>query len=326
MNLIQRIDSLLPQTQCGKCGHPGCRPYAEGIATGETIDKCPPGGDETIVALARLLGRPVIALDTTRGFAPPRIAVIREAECIGCTKCIQACPVDAIVGAAKLMHTVIETECTGCELCLAPCPVDCIDLRPLPANLAPLTGDETLDEPRRLARDARRVQARHRFEARSARLLRQQQERQAEREQRTRAQPTPALSKIAMDKAAPTATQDEAIKRARVEVTMSRARLSRSLAAFGAHPNDDQAATLSGLRQILQEAENALKVLLERMTGPARAEPTTDIAALKRAKVRLAMSRATLNKAKAANASHAHMAALAEDVMQAELALASLEP
>ena len=122
MNLIQRIDALLPQTQCGKCGHPGCKPYAEGIAQGEAINKCPPGGQETIVGLARLLNVPVLQVDTSRGEAPAQIAYIREAECIGCTKCIQACPVDAIVGAAKLMHTVIADECTGCDLCVAPLP------------------------------------------------------------------------------------------------------------------------------------------------------------------------------------------------------------
>ncbi len=132
VELVQRIDALLPQTQCGKCGHSGCRPYADGIAGGEAINKCPPGGDETIAQLADLLAVPRLALDTERGAAPAQVAFIREAECIGCTKCIQACPVDAIVGAAKLMHTVIIDECTGCDLCIAPCPVDCIDMHPLP--------------------------------------------------------------------------------------------------------------------------------------------------------------------------------------------------
>jgi len=122
MNLIQRIDALLPQTQCGKCGHPGCKPYAEGIARGEAINKCPPGGQETITGLVLLLRVPILELDTSRGDAPAQVAYIREAECIGCTKCIQACPVDAIVGAAKLMHTVIIDECTGCDLCVAPAP------------------------------------------------------------------------------------------------------------------------------------------------------------------------------------------------------------
>lgn len=123
---IQAIDALLPQTQCGKCGHPGCKPYAEGIAQGEAINKCPPGGSATIQALAQLLQVPELPLELPA--VPPQIALIREAECIGCTKCIQACPVDAIVGAAKQMHTVIVSECTGCDLCVEPCPVDCIDM------------------------------------------------------------------------------------------------------------------------------------------------------------------------------------------------------
>lgn len=127
--LVDQINDLLPQTQCGQCGHPGCRPYAVGIANGEAINRCPPGGTAGIKALADLLELDVIPLDQDCGEEiQARVAVIREAECIGCTKCIQACPVDAIVGAAKLMHTVIESECTGCDLCVAPCPVDCIDM------------------------------------------------------------------------------------------------------------------------------------------------------------------------------------------------------
>jgi electron transport complex protein RnfB len=128
--LADRIDALLPQTQCRQCLFPACRPYAEAMARGEAeINRCPPGGEAGIRALAALLGRPVLPLDPAHGVEKPRVvAVIREAECIGCTKCIQACPVDAIVGASKLMHTVLADWCTGCELCLPPCPVDCIDL------------------------------------------------------------------------------------------------------------------------------------------------------------------------------------------------------
>lgn len=134
--LIEKIDQLLPQTQCGQCGHPGCRPYAEAIAAGEAINKCPPGGETTIQALADLLGREPEPLDAEEGAATERrVAFIREEECIGCTKCIQACPVDAILGAAKQMHTVLIDECTGCDLCVEPCPVDCIDMLPLPENL-----------------------------------------------------------------------------------------------------------------------------------------------------------------------------------------------
>ena len=127
--LAEQINEILPQTQCGQCGYPGCRPYAEAIADGDAINKCPPGGEETIQALANLLDVEPEPLDAEHGTEKaPMVAYIREDECIGCTKCIQACPVDAILGAAKQMHTVIVSECTGCELCIEPCPVDCIDM------------------------------------------------------------------------------------------------------------------------------------------------------------------------------------------------------
>ena len=133
--VADQIDSLLPQTQCGQCGHPGCRPYAEAIAAGEDeINKCAPGGEETIIALADLLGRDPIPMDESIEERPPSVARIKENECIGCNLCIQACPVDAILGAAKQMHTVIESECTGCELCLPPCPVECIVMEPIHAT------------------------------------------------------------------------------------------------------------------------------------------------------------------------------------------------
>ncbi len=130
--IADEINNILPQTQCGQCGYPGCRPYAEAIANGEAINKCPPGGEAGIQALADLLDMEPTPLDSEHGDVKtvPSVAFIREAECIGCTKCIQACPVDAILGAAKQMHTVITSECTGCDLCVEPCPVDCIDMIP----------------------------------------------------------------------------------------------------------------------------------------------------------------------------------------------------
>jgi len=136
--VVEQIDALLPQTQCGQCSYPGCRPYAEAIASGEeSINKCPPGGESTIAAIADLLGVEPEPLDAEHGTEKETamVAVIREDECIGCTKCIQACPVDAILGAAKQMHTVIADECTGCDLCLDPCPVDCIDMVPVETGL-----------------------------------------------------------------------------------------------------------------------------------------------------------------------------------------------
>ena len=130
LELIEAIDALLPQTQCTKCGYDGCRPYAQAIAQGEAdINQCPPGGHDGIRKLARLLKRAEIPLNPANGIESPRVAaVIDEARCIGCMLCIRACPVDAIVGAPKRMHTLLTESCTGCDLCLPPCPVDCIDL------------------------------------------------------------------------------------------------------------------------------------------------------------------------------------------------------
>jgi electron transport complex protein RnfB len=164
--LTDRIDALLPQTQCRQCGYSGCRPYAEAVATDRAgINQCPPGGEETIRELAALLGRRFEPLNPAFGATkPPMAAVIDEAVCIGCTLCIQACPVDAIVGAAKLMHTVIAAECTGCELCIPPCPVDCIAM----VETAPAA-----------SRQQRAALARRRYLARNDRLEREKAEREA---------------------------------------------------------------------------------------------------------------------------------------------------
>lgn len=163
MATVKEVDALLPQTQCGECDYSGCMPYAEALVQGSApINKCPPGGVETVKALGVLLhidATPYLqdALENTR---QPSVAVIREAECIGCTKCIKACPVDAIIGSGKLMHAVIAHECTGCGLCVAPCPVDCIEM-------------VSLDE-QHYDQDV----ARNRFNDKKTRLLRDEHEQQ----------------------------------------------------------------------------------------------------------------------------------------------------
>ncbi|ABI72019.1 electron transport complex, RnfABCDGE type, B subunit [Shewanella frigidimarina NCIMB 400] len=133
--IIDQVETLLPQTQCGQCGYPGCRPYAEAIANGDKINKCPPGGTATMEKIAELMGVEPEALGEEAQASVKKVAYIREDECIGCTKCIQACPVDAILGAGKLMHTVIAKDCTGCDLCVEPCPVDCIDMIPVETTI-----------------------------------------------------------------------------------------------------------------------------------------------------------------------------------------------
>jgi electron transport complex protein RnfB len=166
-HLTEQIDALLPQTQCRRCGYNGCRPYAEAIANGSAeINQCPPGGEEGILALAKLLKRPFKALNPDYGgYQPSQVAFILEQDCIGCAKCIAACPVDAILGAAKFIHTVIADECTGCEICVAPCPVDCIVMQAAP-NRAVDTDDR-----RNRARLAKR-----RHEARCLRKTREAEE------------------------------------------------------------------------------------------------------------------------------------------------------
>jgi electron transport complex protein RnfB len=169
--LADRIEDLLPQTQCTKCGYPACRPYAEAIAAGSaSYNQCPPGGAEGIARIAELLGKPVIPINPVHGLERERpVAVIDESACIGCTLCIQACPVDAIVGAAKQMHTVIASLCTGCDLCVPPCPVDCIDMQ---AATPGRTGWAAWSQA-----DADAARARH--DARTSRLQREKQENDA---------------------------------------------------------------------------------------------------------------------------------------------------
>jgi Na+-translocating ferredoxin:NAD+ oxidoreductase subunit B len=183
-SLVARIDALLPQTQCTKCGYAGCEPYAQAVASGMAqINQCPPGGDALVRRLARLLATDYLPLDLVRGAEQARhVARIDEARCIGCTLCIQACPVDAIVGAAQQMHTVIVELCTGCDLCVAPCPVDCI-------AMTSATGSDThWTRPRMDA-------ARERFQRRNRRLAESAAERTARRAPRSsESKPSTALS------------------------------------------------------------------------------------------------------------------------------------
>jgi electron transport complex protein RnfB len=161
--VAEQIDALLPQTQCTRCGYAGCRPYAAAIAGGAAaINQCPPGGRATIEALAQLLGQEYLPLNPANGVeTPPRVAWIDEERCIGCARCLAPCPVDAIVGASKYLHTVIGERCTGCELCLPPCPVDCIEMRP---GAAPAADQAALNRERFEAhqeRHGRRARERH---------------------------------------------------------------------------------------------------------------------------------------------------------------------
>ncbi|MCK2182926.1 RnfABCDGE type electron transport complex subunit B [Halomonas getboli] len=231
--LIEAVDAALPQTQCGKCGHDGCRPYAEAIAEGEAINRCPPGGEATVSRLAELTGRAALPLEQPA--QSPLVARIREAECIGCTKCIQACPVDAILGAAKHMHTVIETECTGCELCVAPCPVDCIDLLPHPDWQA---ADNEAEQDAYLARRAER--GRRRFEARNARLAREEEAKRRRRRERSArhasAATTPAQAQAQQPAQAP-ATSSSALRASRVSLVASLKRLDRQRQASDLAPD-----------------------------------------------------------------------------------------
>jgi electron transport complex protein RnfB len=169
--LAERIDALLPQTQCQRCGYPACRPYAEAVAEGSAgINQCPPGGDEGIVALSAITGRPVTPMNPANGapITQSFVAVIDEPVCIGCTKCIQVCPTDAILGASQLMHSVIAAECSGCELCIPACPVDCIEMVATP----------------QLSMPARAAQFRRRYDQRERRLARIAAQRRSHHEQR----------------------------------------------------------------------------------------------------------------------------------------------
>ena len=313
--LITAIDALLPQTQCGKCGHPGCQPYAAGIAAGEAHNKCPPGGTATILELSALLQRPALPLDSPYPVTPSQRAVIREADCIGCTKCIQVCPTDAILGAAKLMHTVIESECSGCELCLAPCPVDCIDLVAVPAPV---------DRP---AERRRAPYYRRRFDARQARLQRDRERLEAERQRR---QVPPAVSTPAETPA----TADAALKPLKIAAAMARVALQkaeRQLAQYGTPALEAQVQQLREAAEQAQVALDSAQRGAATARAPALATPATDPAALKQARIAATLARAQLTKAERAFGSaptpeqSAQLAALRGAAQQAAHRLAALE-
>lgn len=269
MSLISLIDTLLPQTQCTKCGHQGCKPYAEAIAQGEAINKCPPGGEETIKALAALLDKPVVEL--AEPFIPAQVAFIREAECIGCTKCIQACPVDAIVGAAKLMHTVISQECTGCDLCVTPCPVDCIDMVRLPKQLVALTGDSVTTEEERVIRQLRRDHARTRFEFHKLRLKREIQHKQAEKKARlektstqgaTKTTPSAVVEQVKAKKLAANILSAEQ-KRLKIELAMVQVAFNKVEKQLKQHNTAELQQQLDKLAMKLAEAQLAFNQSLD---------------------------------------------------------------
>jgi electron transport complex protein RnfB len=202
--LIAQIDALLPQTQCRQCGYDGCKPYATAIANGEAdINQCPPGGDTGIHALAALLQRPYQPLNLAHGVTKPKaVAVIDEATCIGCTLCISACPVDAILGAAKLMHTVISQECTGCELCLPPCPVDCISMHMVAGRALAMNAEEA-------------TLARRRHEQRNYRQA-------LEKHHKTQTYHKPATADTSNVQAEAANTNAEALKKAAIAAAMAR--------------------------------------------------------------------------------------------------------
>lgn len=225
-SLADQIEDLLPQTQCTKCGYNGCRPYAQAIAEGSAeINQCPPGGEQGIARLANLLGKKVIPLNPVHGLERPRsLAYIDESLCIGCTLCIQACPVDAIAGAAKQMHTVVPSLCTGCDLCVAPCPVDCIVMYPVSGEATGWDAWSQLD-----ADDAR---ARH--DLRTQRLRREAEENDA----RLAAKAVSKMQELKQEVPATTAeAAEKERKRAIIAAAMERARAKAAAASTPATPD-----------------------------------------------------------------------------------------
>lgn len=249
-SLADQIEDLLPQTQCTKCGYPACRPYAVAIAAGEAnYNQCPPGGTEGVARLAALLGRPAIALNPVNGSERVRpVAIIDESLCIGCTLCIQACPVDAIAGAAKQMHTVIPELCTGCDLCVAPCPVDCIAM----VDVTPgRTGWDAWSQ-----EQADAARERHRFHV--FRLRRDKEENDA----RLAAKATAKLQAVqaeAVSSAEERAAQER--KKAIIAAAMERARLKKEMTA-GKPPN-----AAAGIEDVSRAVRRQIDEVRARMDG-----------------------------------------------------------
>jgi electron transport complex protein RnfB len=261
VTLADRIEDLLPQTQCTKCGYAGCRPYAEAVARGEACyNQCPPGGAQGVARLAALLGKPVIPLNPVNGEERPRpLAVIDESVCIGCTLCMQACPVDAIVGAPKLMHTVVAELCTGCDLCVPPCPVDCIEM-------VPVTGTRTgWDAWGETQADAARL----RHERRAARLAR---EREAAEARAAARRAEAAAGSVAPAEQAP-ADDEAAKKRAIIQAALERARQKKeALAAQGIAPKNVAAVSADVQAQI-----DAAEARRQRLSAAAAAAASGNV-------------------------------------------------
>jgi Na+-translocating ferredoxin:NAD+ oxidoreductase subunit B len=278
--LADQIEDLLPQTQCTKCGYPACRPYAEAIAAGEAnYNQCPPGGQEGVVRLARLLGKPVIPLNPDNGIERPRPqAIIDENLCIGCTLCLQACPVDAIIGAAKQMHTIIPELCTGCDLCVPPCPVDCIEM-------VPVTGEKTgWDAWSQQEADA----ARERHDWRLARLARERDAAEARKAARmvgssgtgTRDQ-ADVQSDVSVESKAvqPATAADDAQgkKRAIIQAAMDRARQKKEeLARLGAGPKNTDAISPEVQAQIDAAEARRRRLGMTRVSEDKSSTPAVD--------------------------------------------------
>jgi electron transport complex protein RnfB len=226
--LADQIEDLLPQTQCTKCGYPACRPYAEAIADGSAnYNQCPPGGIEGVARIANLLGKKVIPINPANGVERPRpVAVIDEPICIGCTLCMQACPVDAIVGAAKQMHTIVAELCTGCDLCVAPCPVDCIAM----VDVTP--GRTGWDAWSQEQADA----ARERHDFRNFRLKREKEENDA----RLAAKAAAKLAALEGDTVSEEEKAEQARKKAIIQAAIERARLKKEEADKEKKKNEDQ--------------------------------------------------------------------------------------